>query len=125
MSFWLSKLKFDYHILLKKAAATTVEATPAVAPVDAPAAQNHVQSDGREYCIAMYDYEATCEEELTFMEGDIILITKKDPHDVDDGWWEGELNGARGQFPSLVVEPCLPDGAPLTPDDDGEITEVK
>lgn len=57
------------------------------------------------------------------MEGDIIVITKKDPHDVDDGWWEGEINGTKGLFPSLVVEPCLADGAPMTPDD-GEITEV-
>lgn len=40
---------------------------------------------------------------------------RKEPHDVDDGWWEGELRGQQGLFPSLVVEPCGPDGAPFTP----------
>lgn len=38
------------------------------------------------------------------------------PHDVDDGWWEGELNGKIGLFPSLVVEECQADGQPLTPE---------
>lgn len=67
------------------------------------------------YCIALYDYDATCDEELTFMEGDVLKIIRTEPHDVDDGWWEGEFQGHKGIFPSLVVEPCAPDGAPLTP----------
>lgn len=39
---------------------------------------------------------------------------RKEPHDVDDGWWEGELRDQKGLFPSLVVEPCAPDGSPLS-----------
>lgn len=70
---------------------------------------------GHMYCIALYDYDATCDEELNFLEGDVLRVIRQEPHDVDDGWWEGELNGQRGLFPSLVVEPCAPDGAPLTP----------
>ncbi|XP_077276587.1 protein nervous wreck isoform X1 [Temnothorax americanus] len=76
--------------------------------------QNHV-GEMEQYCIALYDYDATCEEELSFLEGDIVKVLKKEPHDVDDGWWEGELRGQQGLFPSLVVEPCGPDGCPLTP----------
>ncbi|XP_064117381.1 protein nervous wreck-like isoform X7 [Macrobrachium nipponense] len=68
------------------------------------------------HCRAMYDYEATCPEEITFMEGQIIKILKKSVHDVDDGWWEGEVDGQVGLFPSLVVEECRSDGEPLTPD---------
>ncbi|CAG5082072.1 Similar to nwk: Protein nervous wreck (Drosophila melanogaster) [Cotesia congregata] len=80
--------------------------------------QQYVPEDpGASYCIALYDYDATCDEELTFMEGDVLKIIKTEPHDVDDGWWEGELHGRRGLFPSLVVEPCAPDGAPLTPEE--------
>ncbi|XP_044014210.1 protein nervous wreck isoform X1 [Aphidius gifuensis] len=71
-----------------------------------------------QYCIALYDYDATCDEELSFFEGDVLKIIKTEPHDVDDGWWEGELRGQKGIFPSLVVEPCAPDGAPLTPEDE-------
>ena len=38
-------------------------------------------------------------------------------HDgVDDGWWEGELDGRTGLFPSLVVEDCHANGDPLTPE---------
>ncbi|XP_011688356.1 PREDICTED: F-BAR and double SH3 domains protein 2 isoform X2 [Wasmannia auropunctata] len=78
--------------------------------------QNHV-GEMEEYCIALYDYDATCDEELSFLEGEIVKVLKKEPHDVDDGWWEGELRGQSGLFPSLVVEPCGPDGCPLTPQD--------
>ena len=70
-----------------------------------------------EYCVALYDYEATCHEELTFEEGEIIKIVARTVHDVDDGWWMGEMTGGqRGLFPSLVVEECGCDGEPLTPD---------
>lgn len=42
-----------------------------------------------EYCIALYDYDASAEDELTFEENQIITIVNKSPHGVDDGWWEG------------------------------------
>jgi len=57
---------------------------------------------------ALYAYFGTLEEELTFQEGQLIHILRKEMHDgVDDGWWEGEVNGRIGIFPSLVVEECL------------------
>lgn len=67
-----------------------------------------------EYCIALYDYDATAQDELTFEEGQIIKITNKAAHGVDDGWWEGEVDGKFGNFPSLVVEECDENGEPLT-----------
>ncbi|XP_071439779.1 protein nervous wreck isoform X3 [Hetaerina americana] len=84
---------------------------------------NGVGGDAPNYCIALYDYEATCPEELTFPEGCILRIIRKsgtaaeeDGEEVDDGWWEGEApDGRKGLFPSLVVEPCRPNGEPLTP----------
>lgn len=42
-----------------------------------------------EYCIALYDYDASAQDELTFEENQIITIVNKSPHGVDDGWWEG------------------------------------
>ena len=53
---------------------------------------------------ALYDYGATTAEELTFSEGQLIRLRRKAEDGVDDGWWEGELNGKVGVFPSLVVE---------------------
>ncbi|KAG8200260.1 hypothetical protein JTE90_021915 [Oedothorax gibbosus] len=66
-------------------------------------------------CQALYDYEATCDEELTFYEGQIIKILRRVVCDVDDGWWEGELDGQIGLFPSLVVEELKENGEPITP----------
>ena len=53
---------------------------------------------------ALYDYMAISDEELSFQEGMLIKIIRKDDNGVDDGYWEGELNGKVGVFPSLVVE---------------------
>ncbi|XP_043463279.1 protein nervous wreck isoform X1 [Leptopilina heterotoma] len=83
--------------------------------------QNHIGTE-EEFCIALYDYDATCDEELTFVEGEIIKVLRKEPHDVDDGWWEGELRDQKGLFPSLVVEPCAPDGSPLSALEDDDET---
>lgn len=47
----------------------------------------------------------------------------KEPHGVDDGWWEGELDGKFGNFPSLVVEECDENGEPLTEPDDDDISD--
>ncbi|XP_043648687.1 protein nervous wreck isoform X10 [Drosophila teissieri] len=77
------------------------------------APQKRVKSDV-EWCIALYDYDATAEDELTFEEGDKIKIITKTAHGVDDGWWEGELDGKFGNFPSLVVEECDELGEPLS-----------
>ncbi|XP_016958553.1 protein nervous wreck isoform X9 [Drosophila biarmipes] len=77
------------------------------------APQKRVKSDV-EWCIALYDYDATAEDELTFEEGDKIKIITKTAHGVDDGWWEGELDGKFGNFPSLVVEECDEMGEPLS-----------
>jgi len=53
---------------------------------------------------ALYDYEAMAEEEISFTEGTLIRIIRKDENGIDDGFWEGEINGKVGVFPSLVVE---------------------
>lgn len=57
-------------------------------------------------CIAraLFDYSGQNDEELTFEEGAVINILRKDNGEVDDGWWEGEYNGNIGVFPSLLVE---------------------
>jgi len=49
---------------------------------------------------ALYDYTALTETELSFKQGDIILIIAK----PDDFWWDGDLNGKVGYIPSNYVE---------------------
>lgn len=69
------------------------------------------------YCKALYDYDTYIAEELSFSEGDIIIVLRKTTYDgVDDGWWEGEIGNRRGLFPSLVVQECTGTGEILSPE---------
>ncbi len=49
-----------------------------------------------------FDYEATQDDELTLKEGQIITNINM----MEEGWWEGDLNGQRGLFPDNFVEVC-------------------
>ena len=51
---------------------------------------------------ALYDYDASTPDELTFREGDILTVLQKDP----GGWWEAELNGQKGWIPANYVQEC-------------------
>ena len=71
-----------------------------------PSHSNTKQKSHIRFCKALYDFEASNNSELSFKKGDIInVIRTKTPSGGDDGWWEGEIHGNRGLFPSLVVEP--------------------
>jgi len=58
---------------------------------------------------ALFDRRATCDEELSFVEGEIICVRSKQPNGVDDGWWIGESNGSSGLFPSMMVQELTPE----------------
>jgi len=49
---------------------------------------------------ALYDYSAQTEDELSFAEGDKIIIVQKDP----GGWWEGQLGNKRGWVPANYLQ---------------------
>ncbi|KAG8182298.1 hypothetical protein JTE90_011116 [Oedothorax gibbosus] len=51
-------------------------------------------------CRALYEYDAKMSDELTLRPGDTIILVQK----TEDGWWQGELNGMMGVFPSTYVE---------------------
>uniref|UniRef100_A0A3P9CTT0 Abl-interactor 1a n=1 Tax=Maylandia zebra TaxID=106582 RepID=A0A3P9CTT0_9CICH len=56
-----------------------------------------------EKVVAIYDYAKDKDDELTFMEGAIIYVIKKN----DDGWFEGVCNGTTGLFPGNYVESIM------------------
>ena len=58
--------------------------------------------DGKGYVRGTFDYEASDEGELGFHIGDIITVLSQD----ESGWWQGELNGAKGWFPANFTEAC-------------------
>ncbi|XP_028290161.1 abl interactor 1a isoform X11 [Gouania willdenowi] len=56
-----------------------------------------------EKVVAIYDYAKDKDDELSFMEGAIIYVVKKN----DDGWFEGVCNGVTGLFPGNYVESIM------------------
>ncbi|XP_056296888.1 F-BAR and double SH3 domains protein 2-like isoform X3 [Pseudoliparis swirei] len=58
---------------------------------------------------ALYDYEGQADEELSFHEGAVIRLLSRDTQ-TDDGFWEGELNGRVGVFPSVLVDDLTENG---------------
>lgn len=60
-----------------------------------------IQPAASEFVLALHDFipqqqNATC---LCFRAGQVIHVLNRDP----SGWWDGELNGQRGWFPSNYV----------------------
>jgi len=57
-----------------------------------------------EKVVSIYDYVRQRDDELTFQEGVVIYVIKKN----DDGWYEGVTEGgATGLFPGNYVEVYL------------------
>ncbi|KAJ8321871.1 hypothetical protein KUTeg_000342 [Tegillarca granosa] len=55
-----------------------------------------------QHCKALFDCEADNEDELTFREGEVIVILREE----EDDWWEGEILGQpsrKGVFPKTFV----------------------
>ncbi|CAD5112613.1 DgyrCDS1826 [Dimorphilus gyrociliatus] len=65
-----------------------------------------------------YEYKAEKEDELSIKVGDIVDVLKQE----EEGWWEGELNGQKGVFPSNFAEP-IQEG--MTSEEEKEDTEEK
>jgi amphiphysin len=54
-----------------------------------------------ETCVALYDYEAQTEGDLSFTTGDVIEIVTRTQNDQE--WWIGKVRGKTGQFPGTSI----------------------
>ncbi|KAK2824628.1 hypothetical protein Q5P01_021803 [Channa striata] len=54
---------------------------------------------GEEY-VAMYTYESNEQGDLSFQQGDIVMVTRK-----EGDWWTGMVGSKTGVFPSNYVKP--------------------
>ena len=52
----------------------------------------------------MYDFDAENPAELSFKEGDVILLKSQ----IDSNWYEGMLNGRTGYFPVSYASIIVP-----------------
>ena len=53
-----------------------------------------------QYAVALYDYQAGDDDEISFDPDDIITNLEF----VDEGWWRGTCHGMHGLFPANYVE---------------------
>uniref|UniRef100_UPI00398F441B intersectin-1 isoform X3 n=2 Tax=Pristiophorus japonicus TaxID=55135 RepID=UPI00398F441B len=67
--------------------------------VPCPSETLFAASGGEEF-VAMYTYESNEPGDLTYQQGDVILVTKK-----DGDWWTGVVGEKVGVFPSNYVRP--------------------
>ena len=51
----------------------------------------------KQYVVALYDFEAQADGDLSFRAGDRIEVIEKTASSED--WWTGKLNGVQGVFP--------------------------
>ncbi|XP_075604804.1 mitogen-activated protein kinase kinase kinase 21 isoform X2 [Balearica regulorum gibbericeps] len=59
---------------------------------------------------ALYDYEASGEDELSLRRGDVVEVLSQDAAvSGDDGWWAGKIRHRLGIFPANYVT-CQPHG---------------
>ncbi|XP_049618581.1 rho guanine nucleotide exchange factor 6 isoform X1 [Syngnathus scovelli] len=79
--------------------------------------ENGGGSNGQLIVKARFNFKQNNEDELSFGKGDVIVVTRQE----EGGWWEGNLNGKTGWFPSNYVrevkaceKPVSPKGAQLT-----------
>ncbi|XP_026057034.1 SH3 domain-containing kinase-binding protein 1-like isoform X2 [Carassius auratus] len=71
-------------------------------------------------CKAAFSYAPQNEDELELKIGDVIEILGE----VEEGWWEGVLNGKSGLFPSNFTKELLAEAEDLTPQDDTRSTRT-
>lgn len=57
-------------------------------------------ASGHSKAVALYDYQATQPDELTFFENEVIEIVARN----NDGWFEGTIGDRRGLFPGNFVQ---------------------
>ncbi|XP_057685353.1 abl interactor 2b isoform X15 [Corythoichthys intestinalis] len=89
----------DYEDDEEEEESAVVEYSDPYAEEDPPwAPRNYLEK-----VVAIYDYSRDKEDELSFQEGAIIYVIKKN----DDGWYEGVMNGTTGLFPGNYVESIM------------------
>ncbi|XP_072927713.1 abl interactor 2-like isoform X2 [Hemitrygon akajei] len=76
------------------------ECPPPPPPIDYLDDNHLIPPNYIEKVVALYAYKKSCEEDLTFEEGEIIYVIQKN----ENGWCQGVLNGITGYFPGNYVQ---------------------
>lgn len=79
------------------ASSSTFSATGKRAPPPPPIKPKPGAASKVQHVVALYDYAATADGDLSFSAGDRIEVVERTGSTED--WWTGKLNGAQGVFP--------------------------
>lgn len=71
------------------------------APPPPPTKPKPGAAPARSYVVALYDYTATADGDLSFKAGDRIEVVERTA--TADDWWTGILDGYQGVFPGSYV----------------------
>ncbi|XP_039762670.1 intersectin-2 isoform X10 [Pararge aegeria] len=85
----------SYVKLLQSSGRTSGRTTPVMSKMDTVPTETVIDK-----VIALYPYTAQNADELSFEKDDIIAVTDRSQ---DPAWWQGELRGMTGLFPSNYV----------------------
>ncbi|XP_006122106.2 mitogen-activated protein kinase kinase kinase 21 isoform X2 [Pelodiscus sinensis] len=84
-------------------------------------------SEGSPACAlwtALYDYEASGEDELSLRRGDVVEVLSRDAAvSGDDGWWAGKIRHRLGIFPANYVT-CRPGRCAPSPAPPGPLAQI-
>ncbi|XP_031730606.1 intersectin-1 isoform X1 [Anarrhichthys ocellatus] len=118
--WWLGELQTGQRGWFPKSYVKLISATMTPPPGAAPRIKNTSESgvsesppngkrpspsptklseSGEEY-VAMYTYESSEQGDLSFQQGDVVMVTRK-----EGDWWTGMVGGKTGVFPSNYVKP--------------------
>ncbi|EGG11008.1 uncharacterized protein MELLADRAFT_92433 [Melampsora larici-populina 98AG31] len=60
------------------------------------------EEDDQEWVVALYDFEGSSDQDLSFKVHQVIKVTEH----ISDDWWNGQIdNGPIGMFPKTYVKP--------------------
>ncbi|XP_013178933.1 PREDICTED: intersectin-1 isoform X2 [Papilio xuthus] len=85
----------SYVKILQSSGRTSGRTTPVLSKMDTVPSETVIDK-----VIALYPYTAQNADELSFEKDDIIAVTDRSQ---DPAWWQGELRGMTGLFPSNYV----------------------
>jgi len=83
-------------------AITSVAATKRAPPPPPPLKPKPKPTPQIKYVVALYDFAAQADGDLSFNTGDRIELVQKS--DSAEDWWTGRLNGVQGVFPGNYVQ---------------------
>uniref|UniRef100_A0AAX7V9R5 Intersectin-1 n=1 Tax=Astatotilapia calliptera TaxID=8154 RepID=A0AAX7V9R5_ASTCA len=105
--WWLGELQTGQRGWFPKSYVKLISATMTAPPASEsppngkrPSPSPTKPSESGEEYVAMYTYESNEQGDLSFQQGDIVVVTRK-----EGDWWTGMVGGKTGVFPSNYVKP--------------------